>query len=267
MPDHQRTVQSQFDAAAGAYDRDRTHSASFQAQRAFATSSLQGPFDRILEIGCGPGQMLDVLSPVARAAVGIDLSHGMIRAAALRLPGNTTLLQADACRLPFRDAAFDGVLCMGVLDYAPPDQLLREVARVLHFTGLAVFTVSHAACKARALGHGVRRATRALLRRADPDQGVFVRHEVVALRRSLEALGFDVQAGLYCGVRLVPWPADELFPRVTRRLHNVLESWPALARHAWFGSVFCFSARRTRMPPGTPERTSAFGGHMPGERP
>jgi SAM-dependent methyltransferase len=51
-----------------------------------------------------------------------------------------TLAQADAARLPFRDASFDLVLCHGVLPFAPdPGAIIRDCRRVLREDGLAIF--------------------------------------------------------------------------------------------------------------------------------
>lgn len=231
MSDRTAAVRRQFDVSADTYSEIRTHSASFQEQRRFALGSLAGPFERILEIGCGAGQMLEELGPRGSRVVAIDLSHKMLRAAHSRLPKNAGLAQADACRLPFRDAMFDAVLCMGVLEYVPAEDLLREVARVLRQSGIAVFTVPQAACKARMLGAGLRSLVRAVLRRLSAD-AVSVRYNIDWLGRIIEAAGFVPRAHAYCGVRVVPWPADELLPRPTSWINDTLEKWRPIAGHA-----------------------------------
>ena len=261
MSDRTTVVWRQFDMSADTYSGVRTHSPSFQAQRYFALWSLAGPFERILEIGCGAGHMLDELAPRGSRVVAVDLSHKMLRAARGRLPKNADLAQADACQLPFRDAMFDAVLCMGVLEYVPAEDLLWEIARVLRHSGIAVFTVSQAACKARTLGAGLRWLIQAVFRRRSADP-VFVRYNIDRLGRTIEAAGFVPRARAYCGVRVVPWPADELFPRATGRINDRLEKWRPIAGHAWFASVFCLSVHRGQPPGGrrpaavAPVRTS-----------
>lgn len=247
MSDRTAIVRRQFDVSADIYSRTRTHSASFQAQRRFALESLVGPFERILEIGCGAGHMLDELAPRGSRVVAVDLSHKMLCFAHGRLPKNTDLTQADACRLPFRDAMFDAVLCMGVLEYVPAEDLLLEIARVLRHSGIAVFAMPQAACKARTLGAGLRWLIQAVLRRRSTD-AVLVRYNIDRLGRTIEAAGLVPRAHAYCGVRVIPWPADELFPRATGWINDGLEKWRPIAGHAWFASVFCLSVHRGQPP-------------------
>src|SRR5947208_1913460 len=62
-----------------------------------------GPRDRVLEVGCGAGHLLERL-PAGRR-FGLDLSESMLRKAQRRVdPG--TLLQANAESLPFRTGAW-----------------------------------------------------------------------------------------------------------------------------------------------------------------
>lgn len=260
MSDRTAVVRRQFDMSADTFSGTRTDSASFQAQRRFALGSLAGPFEHILEIGCGAGHMLDELAPRGSRVVAVDLSHKMLCAAHGRLPKNAKLAQADACLLPFRDAMFDAVLCMGVLEYVSAEDLLAEIARVLRHSGIAVFTVSQAAFKARTLGAGLRCLVQAVFRRRSAD-AVFARYTIDRLDRTIGAVGFVPRAHAYCGVRVVPWPADELFPRATGWINDTLEKWGPIAWHPWFASVFCLSVHRGQRPAGrrpaavTPDRT------------
>lgn len=84
-----------------------------------------------------PGVWLDVPSGTGRLthllpapAVRVDRDLSMLQAADDRLPR----VQASASRLPFRDRAFAGVLCMRLLQHVPPRDerraILRELARV-----------------------------------------------------------------------------------------------------------------------------------------
>ena len=74
--------------------------------------------------------------------------HGMVRAARLAgmdLQPMPSFCQADAQALPFGDAAFDRVLCSGVLYHVPDcERALREIRRVLLPGGRTVVSTNGA---------------------------------------------------------------------------------------------------------------------------
>ena len=91
----------------------------------------------ILDVGCGAGQdTLDLARAVGPhgRVVGIDTSETMLEAArahALQTQLPVEYLRADATRLPFPDASFDGCLSSRVLGHLhKPEQAVAEMARV-----------------------------------------------------------------------------------------------------------------------------------------
>lgn len=98
------------------------------------------PGDCVLEVGCGPGDLL--LALPAGAHLGLDLSASMLRRARTRLGPGARLLLADAERLPLDPASFDRVICSEVLEHTlRPRRVLLEIARILRPGGLAVVSV------------------------------------------------------------------------------------------------------------------------------
>jgi SAM-dependent methyltransferase len=87
----------------------------------------------VLDVGCGECAAL----PYAGAGyVGIDLDPGPLAS----MPG-TRRAQAIAARLPFKDASFNTVLAMAVLEHVPePAACLQEALRVLRPGGRLVLT-------------------------------------------------------------------------------------------------------------------------------
>jgi SAM-dependent methyltransferase len=103
---------------------------------------------RLLEIGCGAGQCGRWLVTRGASVVGIDLSHGQLRHSGeidRRTGPRLPVAQADAERLPFPDAAFDGACSSyGALPFvADARAVLAEVARVLRPGARFVFSVAH----------------------------------------------------------------------------------------------------------------------------
>jgi len=103
----------------------------------------------LLDIGCGPGVYTRDLVERGWNVVGVDLSPKMVAAArssARDLPssGRATFAVSHAGRLPFETAAFDCVLCIGVVSYIEDlGQALSEISRVLKPSGTAIFQISN----------------------------------------------------------------------------------------------------------------------------
>jgi ubiquinone/menaquinone biosynthesis C-methylase UbiE len=130
-----------FDRAAGFYDQTRGLRPEVSELVADRIEEIAGPAARLLEIGVGTGRVALPLHARGRQITGIDLSLPMLdryraKAAAAGLPP-PRVLQADAGRLPFRDACVDVVLEVHVLHLvADWERALDEVRRVLAPAGL-----------------------------------------------------------------------------------------------------------------------------------
>jgi demethylmenaquinone methyltransferase/2-methoxy-6-polyprenyl-1,4-benzoquinol methylase len=75
--------------------------------RTRAVTALQpAPGDRVLDLGCGTGDLTMLLARTGARATGLDLSQGMLRVARAKLSGRGTLVRGSAFALPFRDGAF-----------------------------------------------------------------------------------------------------------------------------------------------------------------
>ncbi|HEU5003991.1 MAG TPA: methyltransferase domain-containing protein [Actinomycetota bacterium] len=87
------------------------------------------PGMRVLDAGTGTGLVADALAAAGGLrVVGVDRSAAMLaHRRAARPPG----VQADALRLPFADGSFDAWVGAFLLNHLPPEQPLREAARVL----------------------------------------------------------------------------------------------------------------------------------------
>ena len=88
---------------------------------------------RVLEVGCGSGNWLEMLSGAASLS-GIDLDPGRAARAAARFPG-ADIRSGDASRLPWGDGSFDVVLqstvFSSILDVEMRRAVASEMLRVL----------------------------------------------------------------------------------------------------------------------------------------
>lgn len=100
--------------------------------------------DKILDIGCGNGRLLDLFKKKKIDYVGIDNSEGQIKEAKAKYPKKNFLV-ADALKLPFDNNVFDKVFSVAVFHEIPSlelrKQFLKETKRVLKENGLLFLTV------------------------------------------------------------------------------------------------------------------------------
>jgi SAM-dependent methyltransferase len=86
---------------------------------------------RVVELGCGTGQLAARLARAGLDPVAVDLSPANAESAATR---HVTAVVADFARLPLRDDTFDAALAFNSLLHVPPTVLpaqFAEIRRVL----------------------------------------------------------------------------------------------------------------------------------------
>jgi len=104
-----------------------------------AAQALKSPTGPILDLGCGAGHDLDLLSRVGLSAVGIDPSERLVNVAAQRLGPDpqVRLMRGSGEALPYRDEVFSGVRIERVLQHvSDPAAVVAEAVRVLRPDGL-----------------------------------------------------------------------------------------------------------------------------------
>lgn len=102
--------------------------------------------DLVLEVGCGYGWISRALWEAAQIEwFGVDRSEAMIhQLGASRGSRIDRASVADAYHLPFRNGAFDKVLCTGVLMHLKDDfAAVGELARVLRLGGLLLCSINN----------------------------------------------------------------------------------------------------------------------------
>lgn len=120
------------------YGAEETHDF---ARRAILRTLSLGPGDRLLDVGCGGGQLLREALATGAQATGVDHSPEMVALARDRADG-AEVVDGHAEHLPFGDGAFTAVAMSVVFFFLDqPVAVLRECLRVLRADGsLAVYT-------------------------------------------------------------------------------------------------------------------------------
>lgn len=97
---------------------------------------------KILDIGCGMGHTLILLSKISSQLIGIDISFEGVRIAKDKVRGDFVV--SDSTRLPFRNEYFDIIVMKDVLGYVKNDsQAIKEVYRILKMNGLLILYIPY----------------------------------------------------------------------------------------------------------------------------
>ena len=114
----------------------------YRARLGLAVDLLGPPrYDSILEVGYGSGIFLPELARHAESIAGIDIHTESAQVSAMleRLGLEADLREGTLFELPWREGAFDGVVCLSVLEHLVElDAALDEFRRVLRPGGVAV---------------------------------------------------------------------------------------------------------------------------------
>lgn len=216
-----------------------------------AAGDLRGK--RILDIGCGRGELVCEAARRGAVAVGIDYAPAAIELSRERLAsldealrGRAEFLLSDAKGLYFADGSFDAVFLVDVYEHLHPyeiDHTLAEVRRVLRPGGRLVVHTGPNTWFYRVGYPFVREAARRLLRREFPDslRGQYddVMHvneqNPLSLHRGLTAAGFRARVrprSFLEGIQPESWE---------KMMMDVLFAWP-------LGYLFCTSLMAVAVP-------------------
>jgi ArsR family transcriptional regulator len=137
-----RRAKSQEFFASAAAGWDRLRSDLFGDT--FFLWAVLGLIDQSLvvgDLGCGTGQLTEIVAPYVKRVIAVDGSPDMLDAARLRVGGarNVDLRQGDLESLPIDTGELDAAMLSLVLHYSPsPGRALTEVARGLRKGGRAL---------------------------------------------------------------------------------------------------------------------------------
>jgi SAM-dependent methyltransferase len=98
---------------------------------------------RVLDVGCGEGQLTRRMAAAGAQVAGIDFSAAQIVVAAAR-GGGPSYAHASVTALPFADASFDAVIACLVLEHVDDmETAVAEMGRVLERGGRMLVFLNH----------------------------------------------------------------------------------------------------------------------------
>jgi len=98
---------------------------------------------RVLDLGCGEGQLSRRIAARGSRVIGVDLAANQITEAAAR-GGGVQFARGAGEALPFAEGAFDAVvICLTLEHIEPFEPAVREVGRVLAPGGCLVLFLNH----------------------------------------------------------------------------------------------------------------------------
>jgi ubiquinone/menaquinone biosynthesis C-methylase UbiE len=140
-------VEAQFDKDSHQYlSKHLTPEKIREKDRILDLAKNKVKYQKVLDIGCGPGMISTDLLEISEQVWGIDISEDMINIARERF--NATEFHSkihfqvgDAEKLQFPDQYFDVVVCLGVFRYLDSrEKGLQEIYRVLKPKGTVIIT-------------------------------------------------------------------------------------------------------------------------------
>lgn len=226
------TTQTYYDRFAQTYEDHRHHGyhrmvdeLELQLIRKYGTGR------DVFEAGCGTGLLLKEAARVARSAVGLDLSRGMLGQAQER---GLKVVQGSITHVPLPSESFDLAYSMKVLAHIPPiKEALAELSRLIRPGGHVLLEFYNP----WSLRYLVKRwGGPARIADGTTDHDVFTRYDTLEKARSYLPPGLKV-IGVR-GVRVVT-PTSKLWAvpplgSVLERVENAVCDLPGLRRLGGF---------------------------------
>jgi ubiquinone/menaquinone biosynthesis C-methylase UbiE len=254
--DRERKAIQQFDSSADSYadlyegNSPTAYFFNIRQKIIYALLNKCHP-GRILDVGCGPGMMVDYCVNKGWEFFGVDISKEMIDEC------NKKFGQIDSVhfsvgkmqKLEFPDNYFDVVLCMGALEYVDEeDKAIAEISRVLKPYGLFIISCLNQASPYWLWNRWILYPLINLIKKIKRKTIEEVPHrefrERDCCRRLLSSHQLNVLDVVYYGFNIFLPPSDLKFPRLSVQTSKRLEH---LSRSPlkWLAMAFIIKAKKS----------------------
>jgi SAM-dependent methyltransferase len=207
-----------------------------------AARPLEGK--RVLELGCGDGDLTLHLVAAGAQVSALDVSVGMVelarsRVARFRPEAEVELVVAPAEATPFEDEAFDLVVGKWVLHHLDLDRGVAEVHRVMRTGGRGVFIETSAfnPVLAFARRHVVSKGRFGTWQVGTPDEHPLTRRDIRSMRARFRRCEVDHPDFLLLSIfdrNVLRYRYKELTPRLLRWDQAIGRRAPFLGPLSWY---------------------------------
>ena len=207
----------------------------FHVRRRRVLQLLPEHLGHVIDVGCGPGVMVEAVLARGGTFEGLDLSPEMVHEATEKFGHlkNVSFKTGDIEALDVPDDYADQVICMAVIEYLKsPDRALAEISRVLRPGGIAIITVPkrlHIDRLTIALSTPVRRIAR-MLGAASADELPRLCLQPDELDEAARRQGLLPDGGAQYHFTPLPYPLPRIAPQLFMRLNTSFERLYATRR-------------------------------------
>lgn len=140
MRNYKLNTKRTFDKQAKIYDDSICSMYPRKCYKSVINEIKKLKYKKILDVGCGTGEILNRIADNKENYYGIDLSDKMIDIAKSKNNSiNVNYLVGDSEFLPFPDSTFDVVFCVESFHHYPnPEAVIKEFYRVLADNGTLI---------------------------------------------------------------------------------------------------------------------------------
>lgn len=159
---------------------------------------------KVLEIGCGEGQLINYVK--ANHKLGVDISPSRIKQAnnnARKIGANTKFLVRNAENLSLGSKKFDVIICSEVIEHLPhPEKFLRETKKVMNENARLILTTPNY--------FSIKRLLAKVVTGRSGDKTHLRTYSHQSLKKLLEKEGFSVEKQIpltleYCFYNRIPF--------------------------------------------------------------
>ncbi len=226
-------VGEKADVYAQKYEDESPAGFALRVRRQRVLELFDKPRGKVLDVGCGPAEMVQDLLKLGCEFWGVDPSARMIEICQARHgeTRNAHFQLGEAGRLEFPDRFFDAVVCMGVIDgLEDAPQVVGEMVRVLKPGGTMIVTFanqhSYYAWWKAFVFYPVLAVVRRITHPRMQSDPIFVRRRLFSPATASELLsgaGTRIEQVVGYFYNIIPSPLDEIWPAGTLRLNRKLE--------------------------------------------